>query len=76
MPCFTLLRSRAFLSQILQVYFVLSEWRRHKKGGDNDLKKLRNGAKRNEAILTYFLLWRKGNKCPPCSSAGVLSLKI
>jgi protein-S-isoprenylcysteine O-methyltransferase Ste14 len=29
---------------------------RHKKGGNNDLKKLCNGAKRNEAILTYLIL--------------------
>jgi hypothetical protein len=64
MPCFTLLRSRAFLSLLLRVNFAMSGWRRHKKGGDNDLKKLRNGAKRNEAILTFFLLWRKGKKCP------------
>jgi hypothetical protein len=41
---FYLLRSRAFLSLLLRVYFALSDWRRHKKGGGNDLKKLRNGA--------------------------------
>jgi hypothetical protein len=65
-----------FFVPALRIYFSLSGWLRHKKGGDNDLKKLRNGAKRNEAILTFFLLRRKGNKYPPCSSAGVLSLRV
>ena len=52
-------RSRAFLSQFLQVYFSCCDLLRHKKGGDNDLKKLRSGAKRNGAILT-FLMQRYG----------------
>ena len=32
----------------------------HKKGGVNDLRKLRNGAKRNEAILSFLfsaMIW-------------------
>jgi hypothetical protein len=37
----------------LRVYFALSEKQRHKKGGGNDLKKLRSA---NGAILTFFLL--------------------
>jgi hypothetical protein len=35
---------------------MLLEFRRRKKGGIDDLGKLRSGAKRNEAILTFGFL--------------------
>jgi hypothetical protein len=34
--------------------------RRRKKGGDNDLGKLRTGAERNGAILTFSIRLRYG----------------
>jgi hypothetical protein len=38
------------------VSFLIADWCGTKKGGDDDLKKLRSEAKRNGAILTFFFL--------------------
>ena len=47
---FSFFVSRAFLSRLKQGVLILPKKRR-KKGGVDELKKLRSGAKRNEAIL-------------------------
>ena len=50
--------------------FILLFLLQRKKGGVNDLGKLRNGAKRNVAILTFLNLQRKGSNCPPLPAPG------
>jgi len=49
-------KMRSIFVPSIASWFYDSDWRRHKKGGVNDLGKLRSGVKRNEAILSLLIL--------------------